>query len=248
VNDCEKNHVICQNGGFCIDLIDDFRCVCVNHFTGSACERIDESVCDHVPNHQWYWNDTHCARVCICSDQHVIQCMCEEKHLNDRQCTQLSTIDETIGSTLRLTFDSHVTNKTCDTLYTLHALTSKSRDFCCHVISDDVLTVSSRDLQVFQNHVTRTIFPQLRHVSINNAWNRNESKTDFHVIFVFFCVLFVLILCFLIIYFFYSKKRQNFLNSNTNEVVIHCIQNNLKSESRAIDCNNKLRQEIHFKK
>uniref|UniRef100_A0A8D2L3N7 EGF-like domain-containing protein n=1 Tax=Varanus komodoensis TaxID=61221 RepID=A0A8D2L3N7_VARKO len=36
INECDSNP--CQNGGRCIDLVDNFTCVCVVPFTGQHCE------------------------------------------------------------------------------------------------------------------------------------------------------------------------------------------------------------------
>lgn len=230
MNDCEKNHVQCQNGGFCLDLIDDFRCVCVNHFTGITCDRIDESVCDHVPHHLWTYNDSNCARICVCVDSHVI-CTCEETEhvLVNNKCSEDKHV--IIEHEIRLTFDTKQTKNICNTLQTIHALTSKARDFCCHVLSDNehVVIVSSRDVQLFQNHVTPAFFPHLRHVLRSEQRNRNSfiESNYRHVISVFFCVLFLFILIFFLIIFIQKKRKNNSLFLRTNELQV--IQNNLKA-------------------
>ena len=36
IDDCEPNR--CQNGGSCTDLVDGYRCLCAEGYTGTNCE------------------------------------------------------------------------------------------------------------------------------------------------------------------------------------------------------------------
>lgn len=44
IDECDPSP--CQNGGTCLDLIDDFNCTCLDGFTGAVCD-IDIEDCVH---------------------------------------------------------------------------------------------------------------------------------------------------------------------------------------------------------
>ncbi|CAG2103754.1 unnamed protein product, partial [Medioppia subpectinata] len=64
-DDCQ--HVTCHNGGQCLDLRLDFRCVCEPPFGGRFCRQMSPTACVESAEQMWTFNvSSECRKVCVC--------------------------------------------------------------------------------------------------------------------------------------------------------------------------------------
>ena len=47
IDECESNP--CQNGGTCMDLLNDYNCSCTDDYTGKDCTKLRIITCSHEP-------------------------------------------------------------------------------------------------------------------------------------------------------------------------------------------------------
>ena len=186
VDDCQHNQVNCQNGGFCIDLIDDYRCVCA---TGSK-----------------------------------VSCTCQQEKLFQESFCDLLSEKETNKKEIRVSFDSPVTSHSCHAIFAIHSLIASNEHFCCQIFSPNEVLLKVAEGNPLAQFVTRTIFPHILHLVVNNkALQRTDwSMIDYTIAFI--CSASVAGLYFLVRW--RIKRRQQ--QSEAQNVIIHCIQNNLK--------------------
>ncbi|OTF75171.1 hypothetical protein BLA29_007160, partial [Euroglyphus maynei] len=234
VDDCKHNQINCQNGGFCIDLVNDFRCVCATGFTGPRCDRIDESVCELLPNHVWRLNETGCEKICVCHNNKV-SCKCQE----ESRCN-LKLADRTNLSEIRVVFDSNASRQACNAIQSIHSLLTIDDDddddgeFCCEVrmMTDSSMLVTNGNEIIIQvdkqsslaQYISRQIFPHILHVIVNNE---NIRQSDWTVVNFFIIIIFTaIIVTGILMAKSYFRRRKH--EQDAENVVIHCIQNNLK--------------------
>lgn len=222
MDDCKHNQINCQNGGFCIDLVNDYRCVCSTGFFGPHCDRIDESVCELIPNHVWRYNDTECEKVCVCQGNSSVNCRCmEEKSAEELHCNG----GVNLKSEIKVVFDSNVTIHSCNTIYTIQTLVANDDHFCCYSQSSNEVTIRIDEKNPLAQYITRTIFPHIMHVIVNSSLLDRSTFSLLNMLITLLSLIFMATLYFTI-HSYYKKRRQE---SDAENVVIHCIQNNLKS-------------------
>ena len=221
VDDCQHNKVNCKNGGFCIDLIDDYRCVCATGFTGPMCDKIDETVCDLIPNHVWRFNDTDCEKICVCQDDSKVSCVCQHERMYDQPFCETLTPDEP-QKDVRVTFDSAVSSHSCHAIYAIHWLLSNNEPLCCHIDSANEVLVKVHDTNRLDRYITRTIFPHILTLVVSKEMNRDWSFIEY-VIALVSSAFIGIIYCFV-----RARLKRRRLQMDAQNVVIHCIQNNLK--------------------
>lgn len=264
IDDCEHNQVECLNGGFCIDLANDYRCACATGFAGHNCERLDESVCEVSRNQVWHWNNTDasCEQVCLCQpDEPSVGCVCRQ-HLEagDRlgHCSDWAMVNET---ELRVVFDHVLTGsassavEACDTIFALHELINGNAsttlddvddaeefggaavkgklavgDFCCHAVAPNEIRVRVKRANVLARYITRNAFPRLLHVVVDM---KQFEKTNWLLIKLIMTVLLIALLLAVAQIVFKSYLRRKYAAADAENVVIHCIQNNLQGKNRA---------------
>lgn len=224
VDDCAHKQANCLNGGFCMDLVNDFRCVCATGFTGASCEKIDESVCDVNPNHVWRYNDTLCEQVCVCTKNSAVQCTCQEDQIDfDGEChsavSRFSNQPE-----IRVTFDGTVSNTTCVVVNAIQSLLTGNQDFCCKFHSPTELSIRVSGKPSLAQYISRTVFPHMLHVVVNKRLERMDWFSINLLLIAFFTFV-CLALLYLYLKAHFKRKQQM---SEAQNVVIHCIQNNLK--------------------
>ena len=216
----------CLNGGFCIDLIDDYRCVCATGFTGQHCDRIDDSVCEMIPNHVWRYNDTECEKICICQESPKVNCKCQQETTEEQMsCDSFS--EGIVKSEIRVVFDSPVTMHSCNTIYAIQLLVADNDNFCCYTQSPNEVIIRIEENNPLAQFITRTIFPHIMHVIVNSNSANQSTWSILNIFITTICLLSMLVLYYYI-HSYYKKRRQQ---SDAENVVIHCIQNNLKSSN-----------------
>ena len=221
MNDCHVRRVTCLNGGHCLDLLSDFRCVCLNHFTGSHCQDIDSNVCQNQNQSaiSWRFSSFNCTKVCLCREG-VLKCQQCELNSSNR-C-------EKRRPTVRVLFSQHVPNA-CHTLFTIHSLIGgNSEDFCCEENSGkfEVLFDSGLRTEMEALVTSGQLWPDFRELK---AISESKDNYYFEILLIIICLIIVLIIVFSLLFHFFW--RNVLLRRESPEVTINCIQNNLRQEN-----------------
>lgn len=131
-------------------------------------------------------------------------------------------------SEIKVVFDSESPGKTCNTIHSIHSLIfENNEEFCCQVHEGNEVIINVNKENGIEQYITRTIFPHILHVVVNT---NNTRTTDWSIVNLIIIIIFSILSVTIILYVkSYWKKRQQEVDAEN--VVIHCIQNNLKTTS-----------------